>query len=143
MSARRIISGLLLPAYLSSCTAWHVQSVSPAQVVEDEQPSQIRVTTTSDSVVILQEPRVSGDTLIGFGERNFSWDGSVYGAPDTASEFKIPLADISHVELHKTDAAKSVLLGVGIVAGAFAALIAFALILCSVEGCFALGQPST
>ena len=117
MSTRRILSCILLPAYLSSCTSWHVQRASPEQVVEEEQPSQIRVTTTSDSVVIFQGPRVSGDTLIGFGERNFSWDGSVYGAPDTASALKIPLADISHVALHKTNAGNSVLLGLGIVVG--------------------------
>ena len=116
MSTRRILSCILLPAYLSSCTAWHVQSASPAQVVQEEQPSRIRVTTTSDSVVILQEPRVSGDTLVGFGKRNFS------GTPDTASALKIPLADISHVALHKTNAGKSVLLGLGIVVG-FVAVI--------------------
>ena len=124
MSTRRILSCILLPAYLSSCTAWHVQSASPAQVVQEEQPSQIRVTTTSDSVVILQGPRVSGDTLIGFVERNFTWDGSVYGVPDTASALKIPLADISHVALHKTNAGKSVLLGLGIVAGIIVAAFA-------------------
>ena len=111
MSTRRILSCILIPAYLSSCTAWHVQSASPAQVVQEEQPSRIRVTTTSDSVVILQEPGVSGDTLVGFVKRNFS------GAPDTASALKIPLTDISHVALHKTNAGKSVLLGLGIVAG--------------------------
>jgi hypothetical protein len=105
-------------------------------VVQEEQPSQIRVTTTSDSVVILQGPRVLGDTLIGFGERNFSWDGSVYGAPDTASALKIPLANISHVALHKTNAGKSVLLGLGIVAGVFAALVGLALIVCRTgDGC--------
>ena len=121
MSARRIISCILLPAYLSSCTAWHVQSASPAQVVQEEQPSRIRVTTTSDSVVILLEPGVSGDTLIGFVKRDFS------GAPDTASALKIPLAGISHVALHKTNAGKSVLLGLGIVVGLVVVLSAAAL----------------
>ena len=129
MSTRRIISCILLPAYLSSCTAWHVQSASPAQVVQEEQPSQIRVTTTSDSVVILQGPRVSGDTLIGFVKRNFSGSAAVRlarmaTAPDTASALKIPLADISHVALHKTNAGKSVLFGLGIVVGFVAVLSA-------------------
>jgi len=121
MSTRRILSCILLPAYLSSCTAWHVQSASPAQVVQEEQPSRIRVTTTSDSVVILQEPGVLGDTLVGFVKRDFS------GAPDTASALKIPLADISHVALHKTNAGKSVLLGLGIVVGLVVVLSAAAL----------------
>ncbi len=43
MSTRRILSCILLPAYLSSCTAWHVQRASPAQVVQEEQPSQVRL----------------------------------------------------------------------------------------------------
>ena len=43
MSAHRILSCILLPAYLSSCTAWHVQRASPAQVVQEEQPSQVRL----------------------------------------------------------------------------------------------------
>ncbi len=128
MSTRRILSCILLPAYLSSCTAWHVQSASPAQVVQEEQPSQIRVTTTSDSVVILLEPGVSGDTLIGFVKRDFS------GAPDTASALKIPLADISHVALHKTNAGKSVLLGLGIVVGLVAVMVAVVAATCDPEG---------
>ena len=132
MSARRILSCILLPAYLSSCTAWHVQRASPAQVVEEEQPSQVRVTTTGHSDVILEAPRVSGDTLIGLGPRNVSWAGSAYAVSDTGSALEIPLADISHVALKKTDATKSVLLVLGIVAGMFA----LALVACGTgDGC--------
>ena len=116
MSTRRILSCILLPAYLSSCTAWHVQSASPAQVVEEEQPSQIQVTTIGHSEVILEAPRVLGDNLIGLGPRNVSWAGSAYAVSDTGSALTIPLAEISHVALKKTDAKKSIFLGVGIVA---------------------------
>ncbi len=132
MNMRRILSCILLPAYLSSCTAWHVQRASPAQVVEEEQPSQIRVTTTGHSDVILKAPRVSGDTLIGLGPRNVSWAGSAYAVSDTGSALEIPLADISHVALKKTDATKSVLLVLRIVAGMFA----LALVACGTgDGC--------
>ena len=116
MSSRRILSCILLPAYLSSCTAWHVQSASPEQVVEEGQPSQIRVTTIGHSEVILDVPRVSEDNLIGLGHGTVSWAGSVYAVSDTGAALAIPLADISHVALKKTDATKSILLGVGIVA---------------------------
>ena len=129
MSTRRILSCILLPAYLSSCTAWHVQSASPAQVVQEEQPSRVRVTTIGRSdPVILLEPRVSGDTLVGFVKRDFS------GAPDTASALKIPLADISHVALHKTNAGKSVLLGLGIVVGLVAVMVAVVAATCDPQG---------
>lgn len=132
MNMRRILSCILLPAYLSSCTAWHVQRASPAQVIEEQQPSQIRVTTTGHSEVILEAPRVSGDTVIGLGPRNVSWAGSVYAVSDTGSALQIPLADISHVALKKVDATKSVLLVLGIVAGMFA----LALVACGTgDGC--------
>ncbi len=123
MSARRILSCILLPAYLSSCvTNWEVQRASPEQVVDEEQPSQIRVTTTDHSEIVLDEPRVSGDTLIGL-ERDLSSFGSIYAAPDTAAALEIPLADVSHVALKKTDAEKSFKLGLGVVGVAFLVLL--------------------
>ncbi len=127
---RRVLSSILLPVYLSSCTSWQVQPVSPQQVVEEEQPSQVRVTTTGQSEVVLDAPQVSGDNLLGLGDRNVSWAGSAYAVSDTGSALEIPLADISHVAIKKTDATKSVLLGLGIVAGAFVVLAAAFVIAC-------------
>ncbi|MCZ6755833.1 MAG: hypothetical protein O7E49_11020 [Gemmatimonadetes bacterium] len=123
MSARRILSCILLPAYLSSCvTNWEVQRASPEQVVDEEQPSQIRVTTTDHSEIVLDEPRVSGDTLIGL-ERDLSSYGSIYAAPDRAAALEIPLADISHVAINKIDAEKSMKLGLGVVGVALLVLL--------------------
>jgi hypothetical protein len=68
ITVRRVLSSILLPVYLSSCTSWQVQSVSPEQVVEEEQPSQVRVTTTDESEVVLKAPSVSGDNLLGLGD---------------------------------------------------------------------------
>ncbi len=135
MSMRRILSCILLPVYLSSCTSWQVQSVSPEQVVEEEQPSQVRVTTTDQSEVVLEAPRVSGDNLLGLGDRHVSWAGSAYAVSDTGSALKIPLADISHVAIKKTNTTNSVLLGLGIAAGAFAVAVVVFLILCADDVC--------
>ncbi len=129
MSARRILSCILLPAYLSSCTAWHVQRASPAQVVQEEHPSEIRVTTISHSEVVLKAPRVSGDTLIGVGPA--SWAGSEYAVSDTGSALAIPLANISQVALKKQDK-KSVLIGAGIILAVGAVLLVVA------DPCFGL-----
>ena len=118
MSARRILSCILLPAYLSSCTSWQVQRASPEQVVAEEQPSQVLVrTTTGQSEVLLEEPRVSGDSLIGVPLK-FSWTSSSYIALDTASALSIPLADISQIKVRKSDAGKTVMLLTGLVVGA-------------------------
>ena len=129
MSARRILSCILIPAYLSSCTAWHVQYTSPAQLVQEKQPSQIRVTTADNLEVILDDPRVSGDTLIGHAATRFlSWGGSVYAVSDTGSVLEIPLADLSSVALKKIDAQKSLTLAAGIVA-AYGVLVLALLVL--------------
>ena len=114
MSTRRILSCLLLPAYLSSCTSWQVQGVSPQQVIEREQPSRIRVTRTDRSEVFLDDPQVSGDMLIGF-RRDMTYD-SIYEATDTSAVLEIPLADISHVAISKTDVGKGILIGLGVAA---------------------------
>ena len=120
MNIRRILSCLLLPAYLSSCTNWHVQSASPAQVVLEEHPSQVRVTTISRSEVVLTAPRVSGDTLIGLAPRNSSWVGSQYAVSDTGSALAIPLANITQVALKKPDNAPvGIVAGIGVVAFLF------------------------
>ena len=115
MSTRRILSCLFLPAYLSSCTSWQVQGISPRQVVEEEQPSQIRVTTTSDSEILLDRPRVSGDSLIGI-PRTFSWASSTYTASD--SLLSIPLASISQVSIKKPSDVNTVVLIVLVPLGA-------------------------
>jgi len=115
MRARRILSCLLLPAYLSSCTAWHVQGANPAQVVEQEQPSQIRVTMVDHSEVLLDEPYVSGDTLIG-RERDLTSFGSIYDDPKSLAVRRILLSDISHVAIQKTDVGRGMMIGLGIAA---------------------------
>ena len=115
MRARRILSCLLLPAYLSSCTAWHVQGAGPAQVVEEEHPSQLRVTMVDNSEVLLDEPYVSGDTLIG-RERDLTAFGSIYDDPKSLPVRRVLLSDISHVAIQKTDVGRGMVIGLGIAA---------------------------
>jgi hypothetical protein len=67
---------------------------------------------------------------LGLGDRHVSWAGSVYAVSDTGSALQVPLADISHVAIKKTDATKTVFLGLGIAAGAFAILAAAFVIEC-------------
>ncbi len=56
---------LLLPAFLAGCSSWYVQEVSPQQLITEDQPEKIRVTLTDGSQMVLEQPRVSGDTLMG------------------------------------------------------------------------------
>jgi len=110
ITVRRVLSSILLPVYLSSCTSWQVQSVSPEQVVTEDQPSKIRVTLTDSSELEMEQPRIVGDTLRGLVKG---------GADDSLVERDVLLADIAAVRVKKTSTTKSVLLGVGFVAVGF------------------------
>ncbi len=65
---RRVIAYVLLLISVTACTVWEVQEVTPQQLLERESPpDRLRVTLfeIEDSWVILEEPRISGDSLIG------------------------------------------------------------------------------
>jgi hypothetical protein len=86
VSTRRILSCILLPAYVASCTSWHIEPVSPAQVVIQDQPSTIRVTLNDSTRFVLDSPVVSGDTVLGLAKSGSNTQRAVL------------LADISRVE---------------------------------------------
>ncbi len=120
VTVRRAVSSILLPVYLSSCTSWQVQSVSPEQVVTEDQPSKIRVTLTDSSELEMGQPRIVGDTLRGL-VKGKPFRGAV---KDSLLERDVLLADIATVRIKKPDVTKSVFLGLGIAAGAFVVLVA-------------------
>ena len=66
---RSFIACVLSLSCLSACTApssWEVQEASPQEVLAREPPPEWLLVTLSDnSWVILKEPRISGDSLIG------------------------------------------------------------------------------
>jgi len=107
ITVRRVLSSILLPVYLSSCTSWQVQSVSPEQVVTEDQPSAIRVTLTDSSKLEMEQPRIVGDTLRGLvkGESN-----------DSLVERDVLLVEIATVRIKKTDPGRTAFLGLGIAA---------------------------
>ncbi len=107
VTVRRVLSSILLPVYLSSCTSWQVQPVSPEQVVTEDQPSKIRVTLTDSSELEMEQPRIVGDTLRGLVKG---------GADDSLVERDVLLADIATVRVKKTDPGRTAFLGLGIAA---------------------------
>ncbi len=61
-AARRLIAGSLLLA--GGCSSWRVQPVSPAQLVAERHPSQVRVQRQDGTRVVLRQPAVRGDSLV-------------------------------------------------------------------------------
>lgn len=70
MSARRYrpMALLLLVLHLGACTSWQLTTVSPRQVVEAEQPSSVRITQPDGTQVVLKDPAIRNDSIVGTDE---------------------------------------------------------------------------
>jgi hypothetical protein len=99
--------------YLGACTGWQVQPVAPAQFVADEQPSQIRVTTADTHKLVLKNPIVRNDSILGRAS------GQMKGAP---------LGEVRQVETLKIQVDRTVMLVVG-----FAAAIGMAAVVANAD----------
>jgi hypothetical protein len=92
---RRFISCVLLVSYLSACTKWEIQGVSPQLAAVTEEHDKLWVARTDSAVVILEHPRVTGDTL----------SGLVNG-----TEVSIRLVDVAQVGVKRFDGGKTLLM---------------------------------
>ena len=90
--------------YLTACAtnSWQAVSldaISPAQLIEEDRPSSVRVTTSEVNELELVAPRIEGDDLV------------------AASGFSVPLADILRMEVEGLDLDQTVLRTLGLGAG--------------------------
>jgi hypothetical protein len=107
----RKILVLLLPALAVACTSWHVESVSPVQVIA-KQPAQVRVTLAAGDQLVIRNPRVVGDSIVGVSAR--SKGPTPIGAP---------LVLVHGVATRRVSALKTGLLAGGVLAVTVAVLI--------------------
>ena len=84
MSARLIIYSIVLLLASAACTSWHTQSLSPAQVIAEKHPDQMRVILADSSKMVMRNPAISRNRL----------EGVAAYAPRS-----IALADVARVEL--------------------------------------------
>jgi hypothetical protein len=94
---RRARPLLLLLIYLSGCTSWQVEQVAPAQLIAERQPSRVRVTRADQSRVVLRDPTIVGDTLV--------------GALDSAKavwESRVALSEVQRIEVRHGDAGRTI-----------------------------------
>ena len=91
---RRVVCFTLLAATaLTACDRWVVQPVSPEQVLTAQHPSAVQVQRSDSSRVVLQNPRIGADSLL----------GTTKGTPTG-----VPLADIAQVAVRRTDWGKTI-----------------------------------
>jgi hypothetical protein len=101
-------SALLLTAYLSGCSSWQVQNVSPEQVVQDSSlvRKSVRVTTLDGQRFKVAHPALRADTLT--------------GTRDTTA-VAIPLAQVRELEVRRPSGQRTALFVGGSLVGAAAA----------------------
>ena len=90
--------------YLTACatSSWQAVSldaISPAQLIEEDRPPIVRVTTSEVTELEVVAPRIEGDDLV------------------AASGFSVPLADILRLEVEGLDLDQTVLRTLGLGAG--------------------------
>lgn len=99
---RAAIAALLLLVYLPACTSWRVGTPTPSAFVEREHPQRARVTRTDGTQVMVNEPTVAGDTLVGTL------------ANHDATRVTIPLAEVQSVAVRKFSTGKTLLVVGGV-----------------------------
>ena len=117
-SARTV---LILYLSFSACTSWRPDKLTPQAVVQGH-PLSLRVTYHDSSSVVINNPQLQGDTIVGPN-------------PHMRQE-RVPLDSVLLTETRHGDAGKSVLAVLGVAAGLFAVAAAVFVIHCNQTACF-------
>ena len=101
-SARTV---LILYLSCTACTSWRPDSLTPQAVVA-KKPLSLRVTRTDSSQVVLDNPQMQGDTIVGTGSHK--------------AQVRVGLGSVLLTETRRGDVGKSllVLLGIAVVVAA-------------------------
>ena len=118
----RAVLLLFLLLNLTACTSWQPAATpSPTQFVEVEQPDRVRVTVRDGTELVLDEPSVEGDELLGTVEE---------------ASVRVPFGDIFRLEVRRFSVGRTVMwvaVGVGAYVAAFVAVMT--LLSCETEPC--------
>lgn len=89
----------------SGCSSWHTVPVSPRALVADARPDRVRVTEPDGTRLVIAQPQVVGDSLVGLrGHRPVG----------------VGLGDVTEIAVRRTSALKTGGLVLGILALPFA-----------------------
>lgn len=130
---RRSVASMLLVIHLGACATWRPSPVPPRQLIEQEQPSSVRVTLASGEVVTLEDPRMTGDSIAGLIGGGFVND--VY--TDAELVAAVASRDVASMELRGFSAGRTfaaVALGAAAVVGVAILIIALSLPRCEAGG---------
>lgn len=110
----RPVALVLLVVHLGGCYSWRPTTVAPPQVIEVEDPAQVRVTSVGCGRLVLSDPEIRGDSLAGLSEvyaqvevapRGGAFGGEV--RTRTYSRAAVALSDIQEIEVRKASVLKT------------------------------------
>jgi len=110
----RAVAILLIACQLTACTSWRLETLSPADVMQQQYPEVVRVERAGGHREVWYRPQMNGDSLIGW------WD-TARRTPDR----RVALSEIRQVSTSHVSAAKTSALLV-VLGGMIAAGIAMA-----------------
>ena len=116
----RAVLMLFLVLNVTACQAWHsvsLDAISPAQLIEEDRPSSVRVTTSEVNELELIAPRVEGDDLV------------------AANGFSMPLSDILGLEVRGVSMGRTLLIGLGGIVAVPVLFVVAILVDCGTGGC--------
>ena len=111
----RFLACILLLAFASSCMTWRSQSGDTQSIIEAKQPTRIRVYRSDGSRVVLENPTIVEDSLVGMSRTSF---GPIATIPYRVA---MPLDQIGAVETREINGGLSTLAVLGV--GALVAVI--------------------
>jgi hypothetical protein len=103
----RPIALFLLVVFLGGCVTWRPTTVSPRQVIEEEQPSRIRVTHMSGEITVVSDPGVVNDSIVFLQEPCPAGVVAVEGRPCGPV---VALADVRTLEVRQVSATRTIAL---------------------------------
>lgn len=106
---RARLASLLLALYLPACGSWQLGAPTPAEFIEKERPSEVRVTRVDGSVIDLENPSIRGDSLLGTAGQSVAPYGS-------RQQVTIALSEVQTVAVRHTSELMTVLFAGAIVA---------------------------
>ena len=125
------VTGMLAVLLLNGCMMnWQAQPAAPAEVIQSSGESEIRVTLTTGANVVIRDPWVEGDSLVG-------WQQPAGDPAEVAVVRRaFALAEVRTVSVKKSNTGANIAIGAAIGAAAFAASVTVVLlILCGAGSC--------
>jgi hypothetical protein len=114
---RRCVAASLLSVQLAACTAWHVETIAPAEVLATRHPAEVRVTRPDARRLVIYQPRLVGDQLEGLRSVSRAFQPA-------ADSVRVPLAEVSALATRRVSVGRTLLaasggLVIAVVVGAF------------------------